>query len=256
MKQRNIKICGQLLVVILAAVGLKQYYSTASVDQLRWILAPTTFAVEFITGWQFEFEAHAGYMSSDRSFIIAAACAGVNFLITAFLMLSLWRLWKAHLQKSSPNLVWKFLPIAAVAAYLTTIAANTVRIAIALWLRHHPLETSWLSRNQVHRVEGVVVYFGFLLLLFVISERLFSKGASRSKRDTNLLRRMLFPLLIYYGTTLGVPLINSYRSGSRIADLGEHSAFVLLIPLLVILPLAVVHFRKARIGAKWFRAAG
>lgn len=254
MNQRiNLKICGQLLVVIFSAAGLKQYYSTASVDQLRWILAPTTFAVEFITGWQFEFESHAGYMSSDRSFIIAASCAGVNFLITAFLMLSLWRLWKVHLQKSSANFVWKFLPIAAVAAYLTTIAANTVRIAIALWLRHRPLEISWLSPNQVHRVEGVIVYFVFLLLLFVISERLFSERASKLKPGTSVLRGALFPLLIYYGTTLGIPLINSYRSGSSITDFREHFAFVLLIPLLVILPLAALHFRKVRSST---RAAG
>lgn len=243
----------QLVLVLLIAWVAKWYYSSASVDQLRWVLAPTTFAVEFITRWRFEFESHAGYMSSDRSFIIAASCAGVNFLITAFLMLSLGRLWKVHRQKSSANRVWKFLPVAAVAAYLTTIAANTVRIAIALWLRHRPLEISWLSPNQIHRVEGVVVYFGFLLLLFVISERLFSEGATKSRGETSVLRRSLFPLLIYYGTTLGVPLINSYRSGSRLADLGEHSAFVFLIPLLVILPLAALHFRKVRGSA---RAAG
>ena len=30
----------QFIVVLLCAVAVKYYYSTASVDQLRWILAP------------------------------------------------------------------------------------------------------------------------------------------------------------------------------------------------------------------------
>src|SRR6267142_5972898 len=71
----------QLFVVVLCAAAVKLYYSTASVDQLRWILAPTTFVVGLISGSRFEFESHAGYLNSDRSFVIAASCAGVNFLI-------------------------------------------------------------------------------------------------------------------------------------------------------------------------------
>ncbi len=81
------------MAVLLCALGMKLFYSTSSPDNLRWILAPTTRLVEFASGWTFTFESHAGYMSSDHSFLIAASCAGVNFLITAFLMLTLKRLW-------------------------------------------------------------------------------------------------------------------------------------------------------------------
>ena len=83
------KYNAQLVIVLLCAVVVKLYYSTTGVNQLRWILAPTTFVVELISGSRFEFESYAGYMSSDRKFLIAASCAGVNFLITSFLMLSL-----------------------------------------------------------------------------------------------------------------------------------------------------------------------
>ncbi len=89
----------QLVVVVLAALALKFYYSTASADQLRWILAPTTVLVELVSGTSFEFESHAGYLSSDRSFLIATSCAGVNFLITSFLMLALRRLWRDRSHK-------------------------------------------------------------------------------------------------------------------------------------------------------------
>src|SRR5688500_12683491 len=88
---------GQLVVVLAIAFALKQHYSTASVNELRWILAPTTAIVELITGSQFQFESHAGYMNKEGTFLIAASCSGVNFLLTAFLMLSLRRLWQRRI---------------------------------------------------------------------------------------------------------------------------------------------------------------
>src|SRR4029079_2863503 len=104
----------QLVVVMLCALTLKFFYSTASPDELRCILAPTTKLVELLSGRTFNFEAHAGYMSSDHSFLIAASCAGVNFLLTAFLMLMLKRLWQCRFE----GIGWSFFPIAAAIAYL------------------------------------------------------------------------------------------------------------------------------------------
>jgi len=239
------KSYAQLVVVLLCAVAVKQYYSTASVNQLRWILAPTTALVGLVTGSTFEFESYAGYISSDRSFVIAASCAGVNFLITAFLMLSLRKLWTARSQNRSDRLGWRFIPIAGVAAYIATLVANTVRIATAVRLKGLPLGMSWLSGNQLHRLEGIFVYFGFLLVLFLVSEKMnsevasISRTASISKNASSLFRLSVFPLLIYYATALGIPLVNGlYRSG-RAADFWQHSVFVLLTPLLLILPLVV-----------------
>src|SRR5215470_13854054 len=82
----------QCLLVLAGAFALKLHYSTASADQLRWILAPTTALVELVSGASFEFESHAGYISRERGFLIANSCSGVNFLITAFLMLSMRKL--------------------------------------------------------------------------------------------------------------------------------------------------------------------
>jgi exosortase K len=250
----------QLVVVLLCALTLKLYYSTASANQLRWILAPTTVLVELVSGTPFEFESHAGYISSDRSFVIAASCAGVNFLITSFLMLSLRKLWRDRSRNPSQNqshnpshnVAWRFIPAAALFSYLATIVANTVRISTALRLHRMPLELSWLSPNQLHRFEGIFIYFGFLLLLFMVSEKVSSENASglRShagcpREDPGLFRQSFFPLLMYYATTLGIPLANgAYRPGIAATDFWEHSVFVLLTPLLLILPLAMFRFYK------------
>lgn len=226
------KRSAQLVVVVLCVVVVKLYYSTASVNQLRWILAPTAILVELVSGSSFEFESYAGYMSSDRTFLIAASCAGINFLMTAFLMLSLRKLWGDRAQDTA----WRFFPRAALCAYLATLIANTVRISTALRLRGTNHEAGWLSSNQLHRFEGIFIYFGFLLLLFMVSQKMGSENAPSSEKSPGLFRRFFSPLMIYYATTLGLPLANgAYRQGN---DFWEHSLFVLLTPLLLILPLA------------------
>ena len=223
MKQKLIW-SAQLSIVGLCALALKAYYSTATANDLRWILAPTTTLVELLSGKRFEFESYAGYMSSDHTFVIAVPCAGVNFLITAFLMVALRRLWRDRFHA----IKWQFIPFAAVLAYVATLIANTARIWLALELRARAVEVSGLTNNQLHRLEGVVVYFSFLLLLFVLVERF------ESARPVRLARVLPFPLLVYYGTTLGLPLLNgSFRHGG----FWEHAGFVFVLPWLLIVPV-------------------
>ena len=224
----------RLLVVVLCALALKYFYSTASVNELRWILAPTTQLVELISGERFQFEPYAGYINRSHTFVIAASCAGLNFLLTAFLMLALRQLWRQR----SPTVSWSFLPVTAALAYVATIITNTVRITTALQLRELHVQSSWLSAGQIHRLEGIFVYFGFLLLLYVLTERLSQRGLDVLPISGGRPRQSLvFPLVIYYGTTLGIPLLNgSFRQ----AEFWEHSVFVLLAPLVLIIPLVTV----------------
>src|SRR4051812_44538350 len=147
----------QLAMVTLCVVALKQYYSTGTANELRWILAPTTFIVELLSGRSFQFESYTGYMSSDHTFVIAVPCAGVNFLITTFVMLALRRLWLQRFE----GVGWRFLPISIVTAYITTVIANAVRICVALEIQRRSFAVSGLDANQLHRVEGIIVYFGF-----------------------------------------------------------------------------------------------
>lgn len=237
MKQKSIW-SAQLLLAMLCALALKFYYSTASADELRWILAPTTALVELLSGRDFYFESHAGYMSSDRTFVIAVPCAGVNFLITAFLMLALRRLWRARFEAVS----WRYLPIAMAVAYCATVITNAVRICVALELRAQSVAVSGLNGNQLHRLEGIVVYFGFLLLLFLLTERI------ESAKPLQLARVLPFPLLLYYATTLGIPLANgSYRQNNAF---GEHFAFVLVLPLVLTALLLMFRFFLCFFAAK------
>jgi exosortase K len=242
----NPKVCSrrnaQLFVVALCATAIKLHYSTAGADQLRWMLAPTTFLVELGSGARFEFEPHAGYINGDRTFLIAASCAGVNFLIASFLMLTLKRLWGSRFS----GMAWRFIPFAALCAYLTTLVANATRISVALQLRALPLGAGGLSPSQLHRLQGIVIYFGFLLLLFILDEKIGCESASgkQSASLATFCRRLSPPLLVYYATTLGMPVLHgAYRRG---AEFWEHSLFVLLTPLLLILLLAAFRFYRGQ----------
>ncbi len=53
-KARSKKLLLTVIALVLAA-GLKAFYSTAAVNDLRWILAPTTIFVEIVTGESFHF---------------------------------------------------------------------------------------------------------------------------------------------------------------------------------------------------------
>jgi exosortase K len=231
----------QVAVVFGCALGLKLYYSSASANDLRWILGPTTRLVELVSSTTFQYESHAGYISDDRRFLIASSCAGVNFLITALVMLAGRRL------VTGRRIGWSFIPAAAVIAYLVTLAANATRIAIALWLQRTGSEIAGLNEEQIHRFEGIFVYFGFLLLLFVAGERFFSGRTAR------FVARLGFPLVVYYAITLVVPLANGgYSRGS---GFWEHSLWVILIPSLLVLTLASIRvlYGNAAEVLRWWR---
>ena len=225
----------QPLTVLALAFGLKYFYSISSVNDLRWILAPTTFLVELITGTEFRFESNAGYLSDDRTFLIALPCSGVNFLIIAFLMLTVGAIWREW-----PNAVrWRSLPISAAVAYVTTLIANTTRIAIAMWLQHVDLGYDY---EDVHRIEGIIVYFGFLLLLFFAAEK-FARGDLRLHRPPrSVMRRIAIPVLVYYGFTLGIPLAGG---AFRDAEFWKHAVVVFVTSAAVMLPFVMFYFARA-----------
>jgi exosortase K len=226
----KLKTSAQLGVTLLAAYALKSFYSAASVNDLRWILAPTTFFVELITSRQFAFESQAGYMSADHTFLIAASCSGVNFLIISFLALTLGNIWREW-----PEAIrWKFLPVAASVAYVTTLAANTTRIVVALILQN--VEVGWLGHGEFHRVQGIVIYFGFLLALFVGSERFARRGGSLWSAGAFSRNGVAYLLAVYYSVTVGIPLL---RGSYREAAFWQHSIVVITIPLVLVVPFLI-----------------
>ena len=200
----------QLMGVLLCALGLKLYYSAASPDELRWILAPTAWLVETLSGRTFSFEAHAGYMSSDHTFLIARSCAGVNFLVICFL--TLYFCFSRCFHSKLRWLMWS-----AALSYFAAIAANGLRIYLSahLWIADFYL--GWITQGQMHRLAGTVVYYASLIALYVVVESFMGVKASR-----------FGPLLWYIGITLGIPLVGRIAVGGT-SEFSQHAVWVVAI---------------------------
>jgi exosortase K len=167
-----------LTVAALAIWGMKRYYSDATADQLGWILGPTAGLVGVVTRARFVAAPGEGYFSPERLFLIEKSCAGINFMIAAFGMLMLALLHRVGSRFSAGRV----LSVSLLASYSAAVLVNAVRIAIAMWFGAHPAALSAFSAADVHRVEGITVYFGGLVLLYELAQRL-DRGVILSGRD-------------------------------------------------------------------------
>src|SRR5262245_2540334 len=212
-----------LSLVALAMWAMKRYYADASVDALQWILGPTATLVTALTGVPFEWEPGQGYLSRERFFVIAKACAGINFMIAAFGMVAVVRGRRVTSCRSAAGV----LLMCVLASYSAAVCVNAVRIAVAIWLAAHPAGFAGMTAAQVHRVEGIACYFGGLVLLYQLVQYVDSGSECVSPSAPELV-----PLFWYVIITVAVPLANGAASGGKVFV--EHALFVLAVPLALV----------------------
>ena len=227
-----------LVLVALAIWAMKRYYAEAPVDDLQWILGPTATLVTALTRVPFEWEPGQGYLSRERLFLIAKACAGINFMIAAFGMVAVVRGRRVRSCRAAAGV----LLMCVLASYSAAVCVNAARITIAMWLAAHPVGFAGMTAAQIHRVEGIVCYFGGLVLLYQLvqyvasalpSHRRFGRCGEPARRGTltRLLRRLV-PLFWYLVITVAVPLANGAASAGKVFV--EHTLFVLAVPLVLV----------------------
>jgi exosortase K len=156
-----------LTVGVLVIWSLKRYYADARVDDLWWILSPTARLVGAVTGTAFGIAPGEGYVSHERLFLIEKSCAGINFMIAAFGMVTCALVHRAGSSMSGARV----LTVSLLVSYSTAVLVNAARIAIALWLAGHRVAPWAFSAAEVHRFEGIIVYFGGLVLLYEVVRR-------------------------------------------------------------------------------------
>jgi exosortase K len=163
-----VKRAPYILCALAFAYLMKRWYSSATPEDLQFVLAPTARIVGMIWRTRFDFVAGYGYLSRSLSFGIVPACAGINFLIMAVGAFGCGILPQA---KNRP--LW--LAGGLIGSYLLTIAANSVRIAFAIFLQQHPVN---FDHAQLHRIEGSLVYLVFLFAFYALADRRAKRGAA------------------------------------------------------------------------------
>jgi exosortase K len=161
---RRWQLAGALAAIAVVVVA-KQAYRGASAGELGWILAPTARLVSAVSGTRFVYEAGLGWVDRGATFIIAPACAGVNFTIAGFLALALG--WLGGMR--SARTVAARLAGAAALAYAATLVVNTLRIVVAIALHRGTIDVGGLDHAEVHRFEGIVVYLAGLCALYALA---------------------------------------------------------------------------------------
>jgi len=224
-----------LAAAAMIAFGLKWHYAAARADDLAWILRPTATLVGEMTGDSFRWQPQEGYFSRERLFLIEKSCAGINFMVAAFGMLVMARLHRVGSGASAARVVG----VSLLASYAAAVVVNAVRIAIAMWLAARPV--TLLGAADVHRVEGIVVYFGGLVLLYELAQR-FDRAMV-----AGIFRRAALPLASYYAITLAVPLANGVeRSHAFFA----HAVVVLVVPVIAVLLACAISVWIGRVRLK------
>ena len=80
------------------------------------------------------------------------------------------------------------LGVSLLTSYVAAVLTNTLRITVAMWLGAHPVAQSRLSAADVHRIEGITVYFAGLVLLYELVQ-CFERRAVTSSTDARRARR-------------------------------------------------------------------
>ena len=237
----------------LIAIGLKYHYSRAGIEDLDWVLAPTLRLVELLSGIHFERELNAGFINHAHRMIIVPSCAGINFLTIAFSTLFFSTAYR--IRGKGKRLLW--LAITLELAYLLTLGVNALRIMTAIYLNEANLYGGWMTQARVHRIEGTLIYFFFLLMVYPLGERIAGRlGLERSEENMSLFIKKkgvghmayasLIPFFWYALFAVGIPTLNlAYRqNGARFI---EHCFWILsaCLSLLVLFFLVLLGYHIA-----------
>jgi len=187
------------------AWGLKYHYSHADSDDLNWILEPTACLVQATSGMSFERVKGTGYMDHENRLIIAPTCSGINFMIIVFCLSTYIGL--KRITNIRTMIMWLLILIAA--SYSYTLIVNTIRINISIYSLKHGLFQAWFSRETIHLIEGVVVYFVFLLIYYSFLKRITNVDSVKDPRwHFKQIKAGLLPMTFYFSITLLVPVLN------------------------------------------------
>lgn len=233
--------CLPYAVGLVIAAGFKYHYRAADVDDLGWILIPIVRLVELLTGIHFEHELYAGFISRSHRIIITPSCAGINFFVICFSTLFFPLV--SRFAKSKAKFMW--LAGSLCAAYTATLWTNTLRIIVSIYLYGADIYNSWITPERMHRFEGIVIYVSFLLIAYLVAERItgypyfanvrIQKTArSEAKGFISVIRVLSIPFIWYVLIAVFIPLLNiaNYQKGSLFA---EHVIFVVAVSLCVLL---------------------
>lgn len=220
---------GYYTIVAAVVLGMKWYYSGAGCGELRWILAPTAWWVEVLSGNSFVYEPQIGYINHPLRFIIAPSCSGVQFLIIVFAVLA--GAFIHRMKTGKQRVCW--MAGCVVVSFLFTVLINGLRIAVSIYAPNLVFQSEWMedlvTPSQLHTMIGATVYFGSLMAVYCAADCVVGRSEGAESDNTG----WLVPVMIYGLIVLGLPLLNGALSGNGERYSG-YAALVIVVCTLVL----------------------
>jgi exosortase K len=226
--------------MLLAVLAFKHLYGTASTAQIQWLLLPLATLLNGVGALSFTPTPTGEWLDAEHGLVMVKACAGGNFLIASWLAY-LWR-------RRESGFTAEMAGRAFAAAWLTTLAANTLRILVIAHCQDALARLSGLSAADSHRLIGILTYFG------VLWAQLACGGT----------RRTALPIAaaVYLGITLLLPAVRGIVSGSHGPDI-THLSWTAGVPLAALAVRQTLgrawRMRRTRLeteGRGWVSASG
>lgn len=154
------------LAVLGIVLTIKYHYSTATAADLEWMLRPLSLLLEWISGYSFHRDDLHEWVSEGAEIRLIKACAGINFLLMSLLA---WA-WTFRPDRGESGGVTTWVPggmllllAVIIAAWITALLANSLRILVAMNLPAHG--------GDLHRLIGMLIYVPLLSLQLYLGDR-------------------------------------------------------------------------------------
>ena len=196
------------------AFMLRCFSKITDSDVILWMLTPTVRWVSILSGISFEYLPHRGYVSYFYRFLVAPSCAGIRFMMIAFLMQSFSFLYR--IEKRRNGYLW--FGFCVVFSYIATIFVNGIRIIASIYLplllERPGMADGFMTSDRQHTLIGTGVYFSSLCFLYLLSAFICKKWFQDTAKPASRAavpacdfrpRRMFVPAFWYLLTVIGLP---------------------------------------------------
>lgn len=156
------------LTAVVFFILLKFGFTLADNNDLTFLLEPTDKLVGFLTDSHSIYLANIGYFHEQMNIIIDKSCSGFNFWVLSFLLFSY--LTVNHFDKTLSKILT--IPTALIGAYLLTIFVNTSRIFASIIMQSRTKSILPNQQHIVHEAIGIITNLTFLILAYVLIEKL------------------------------------------------------------------------------------
>lgn len=165
-----------LAVVLLVKIS----FDKADNASLVFILAPITKIVSIFHGSEFIFENGLGFFSTQLGITINKSCAGINFMLVVYSMLSFSYI---HRCESLRRKVIYFIAIFPI-SYLMSLLTNSFRIIVSITMQRLSFLDDWTSPEVIHNLTGMFIFICFLFLLNYVFSTILKKERCTYEEDS------------------------------------------------------------------------